>query len=226
MFPKPAPPPHTLRPPPSLCAVILAPRCGRKFTTGWSEPRLLTLQHSPAALWVTRRLGRLLPHMCPPFPGPAAPTSLASGPSWLTDSGSVIFFSSCLGKARVGASRENPSCGRPHHPRAPPNFLAAGFKAGFKPSHPKNQLVTSKLDTFNGGVTERINRDPAICVFFAERLLPLLSVSSLIGTWLICFMLCAAVGVKGHFGIYDFVSLFLSHRTSFKEQALTPGSQK
>lgn len=80
--------PHSA-PPPSLCAVILAPWCGRMFTTGWSEPRLLTPQHSPAALWVTRRLGRLLPHVSS-FPRPCCPHLLGRWPimvdrQWVCD---------------------------------------------------------------------------------------------------------------------------------------------
>lgn len=127
--------PHSA-PPPSLCAVILAPWCGRMFTTGWSEPRLLTPQHSPAALWVTRRLGRLLPHVSS-FPRPCCPHLLGRWPIMVDQQWVCDFFSSCLGTARVGASRENPSCGLPHHPRAPPDFLAAGFKARKElPSHP------------------------------------------------------------------------------------------
>lgn len=136
--------PHSA-PPPSHCAVILAPWCGRMFTAGWSEPRLLTPQHSPRALSVTRRLGRLLcpgfsllisvlfsQALLPPPPWQVAHHGWPTVGLWF-----FFFFSFSSGKVRVGASRENRSCGLPHHPEAPSNFLAAGLEARKElPSHP------------------------------------------------------------------------------------------
>lgn len=158
--------PHST-PPPSLCAVILAPWCGRMFTTGWSEPRLLTPQHSPAALSVTRRRGRLrclgFCLTCPPFPGPAAPTSLAGGPSWLTDSGSVIFFFLPAwaepGWVRQGRTQAVVSLTIPG-PLPTSWLLAQRPGRSAKPSHLRKPAVTSKLDKCNAGVTKRVNREP------------------------------------------------------------------
>ena len=99
----------------------------------------------------------------PPFPGPAALPSLAGGPSWLTDSGSVTFFLPAraqTGWSRRGRSRAVVSL---PIPRAPPNFLVAGLRGpegAAEPSHLKNQLVTSKLKKCNAEVTRRGTREP------------------------------------------------------------------
>lgn len=75
------------------------------------------------------------PSCCHPamssFPRLCCPHLLAGGPSWLTNSGSGIFFF-LAGKGR-------PSCGLP---RQPQGLLAQRPEGAARPSHLKNQLVT------------------------------------------------------------------------------------
>lgn len=135
--------PHSA-PPPSPCAVISAPWCGRMFTTRWSEPTLLTPQHSPAVPSGTRCLGG--PH-CPGFcltyvlsscSRPRCPLHHGRWASFLTDSGSVFFFF-LPSQAKTGwvHQRRTQAVVSLTIPRAPPDFLVAGLEAQKElPNHP------------------------------------------------------------------------------------------
>lgn len=93
LFSKPAPPP-------SHCAVILAPWRRRMLTTSWSEPQAphpTILPRSPQPPgWLDAWGGFMVQAVlrrCSSFPGPGSPISLAGGPSWLPNSGSVLCTS-------------------------------------------------------------------------------------------------------------------------------------
>ena len=163
------------------------------------------------------------------FPRPCCPHLLGRQPIMVDRQWVCDFFFFLLGQSQGGCIKGEPKLWSPSPSQGPsqlPGCWLRGPEGAAKPFRLKNQLVTSKLNKFNAGVTKRISREPCGLCHLHRVTFPLLSVPSPIRTWLISFVLCTTVGGKGHFGICDFLSLFLSHRTSSKEQALTSDSQK
>lgn len=132
-------------------------------TLVWDHaPHPTTLPRSPLGDSVPggAPLPRLLPHIRPvllfqaPLPPPPWQVGIVLDRQWICD----FFFPSCSGKDRVGASKENPSCGLPYHPQGPsrlPGCWLRGPEGAAKPSHPKTQPVTNKLREFYTEVTEK-----------------------------------------------------------------------
>lgn len=163
------------------------------------------------------------------LPRPCCPHLLGRWPNMVDRQWVCDFFFFLLGQSQGGCVKGEPKLWSPSPSQGPsslPGSWLRGPEGAAKPVCLHSQLVTSKLNTFNAGVTERTSRGPCGLCHLHRVTLPLFLVSSPIRTWLISIVLCTTVGGKGHFGIQDFLSLFfLSHGTSSKELALTSDSQ-
>lgn len=162
MFPKPTPPPYTLRPRPRSvqssrllgvggCSpqAGLSPGSSPRNTppqpSGDSAPREASASHVSS------------------FPRPCCPHLLGRWPIMVDPQWVCDFFFFLLGQSQGGCVKEEPKLWSPSPSQGPsqlPGCWLQGREGATKPPHLKSQPVTSKLDILHAGVTERINRGP------------------------------------------------------------------